>query len=296
MRATVERGTRRQAVLSWEVPYVTRRFDALGHDFAVRSNQLELVQAIDRAYASLACPGAPRTCYHLERSATDEYGVEWNGTTVIDGVDVASALAWLQWDINRRAVTAADRHLVLHAACAQVDGRSVLIAGPSGAGKSTLVAALVGQGCQYITDEAVPIDLDTGTIVPYPKPLALDDRSLGMLPTYAVQAREGSAWGTNPKRLVPAATSVATAVPVTLIVFPERDDSGLTVLDPMPRGEALFRLADQAFNLSAHGAAGLEALARIIRSSTTYRLLSSDPVVAAKAVLDAVSLGGDQDV
>jgi hypothetical protein len=65
-------------------------------------------------------------------------------------------------------------HAVLHAA-ALVDreDRAFLLAAPSGCGKSSLTLGLLERGYRFLSDDAAPLDTETGTIAPYPRRLAL---------------------------------------------------------------------------------------------------------------------------
>lgn len=60
----------------------------------------------------------------------------------------------------------------LHAGAVEVDGKAVVFPGRSRWGKSSLVAALVEQGCGYLSDEYAVISSD-GTVFPLSKPVRL---------------------------------------------------------------------------------------------------------------------------
>jgi hypothetical protein len=75
---------------------------------------------------------------------------------------------------------------------------------------------------------------------------------------------------------------------VALVLFPERDASGLTVLEPVSRGEAIVRLAENAFNFPSHGRDGIDALALLAQRAEAYRFVGDDPRAAAIAVIDVL--------
>jgi hypothetical protein len=156
----------------------------LGHVFAVECDDEPLLGLVEEAFAALAVAVPADRTYRIDMR-DGWFDLRWMQELVSAGADRAGVLAWLQWDVNRRAVTAADADLVLHAGCVARDGLAVLVSGTSGCGKSTLVAALLAQGCQYVTDDAVPVDLGAGRIRAYPRPMALDDHSLDLLPEIA---------------------------------------------------------------------------------------------------------------
>ena len=76
--------------------------------------------------------------------------------------------------ITRRGIELARGRLhVWHAAGVSLpSGQVVALVGPSGSGKTTAAGLLASSGWGYVTDEALGIRLD-GTVVPYPKPLAV---------------------------------------------------------------------------------------------------------------------------
>jgi len=266
----------------------TSTFDALGHVFAVQCDESALLSLVERAFGALAVTGDPLGTYSVVRVG-DRYDLTWRGEPVIAGADRAGLLDWLQWDVNRRAIAAADAELVLHAGCVARDGHAVVVSGASGSGKSTLVAALVSQGLDYLTDEAVPVGLADGHVRAFPRPIALDDHSLDLLPEVApLRAAPGDI---DHKRMVVMPSPINGNAPplgVTLVVFPERDDSGLTVLEPISRGDAVVRLAENAFNFPSHGRDGIDALALLVHEADSYRVVGGDPRTAASAVIGAL--------
>lgn len=86
-------------------------------------------------------------------------------------------------------------HAVLHAAAlVGDDGRALLIAAPSGFGKSSLAQELTRRGMRFLGDDYAPLDLDAGTIAPYPRAVAI--RSDGAAPTPDVFRKRAARPGT----------------------------------------------------------------------------------------------------
>jgi hypothetical protein len=56
----------------------------------------------------------------------------------------------------------------VHAGVAAYEDRAYLFSGPSGQGKSTLVGTLLDHGWTYFSDEVAAIDVETGTVHPFP--------------------------------------------------------------------------------------------------------------------------------
>lgn len=95
--------------------------------------------------------------------------------------DPINVLHMLSSTVTVRAIDARQGELImLHAAGIALDNGDVTaFVAPSGTGKTT-IARMLGRHYSYVTDETVAITLD-GTVLPYPKPLALvTDRSVGV--------------------------------------------------------------------------------------------------------------------
>ena len=152
--------------------------------FGVRCDDGTLAQLVDEAFAVLAVSTETDRWYRV-RNRNEHFELRWLDEPVVERTDRPGVLAWLQWDINRRAVAAADEDLVLHAGCVARDSHAIVVSGQSGCGKSTLVAALVAAGLEYLTDEAVPVELHTGQVRAFPRPMSLDEHSLDLLPEIA---------------------------------------------------------------------------------------------------------------
>lgn len=111
---------------------------------------------------------------------------------VPDGEAVAGPLATA--DLVEAVLTQFTRQTVmshgddwfLHAGAVRRDGITVAAVAPSGTGKSTLTAALLQRGYEYLSDELAWLRPGDLTVLPFPKPLGLDERSrrlVGLDPT-----------------------------------------------------------------------------------------------------------------
>ncbi len=136
---------------------------------------------IERALGSLATV-APDT------SATDEVTLTvwtdgnggWNLDTDgsrLNAQDESAVSDYVLWQITHLAIDRSPRYLVVHASAVARDGVAVVFPAEADSGKSTLATILVEAGFDYLTDEATAIDLDTGEVVAYPKPITLDPGS-----------------------------------------------------------------------------------------------------------------------
>lgn len=123
-------------------------------------------------------PGASET------SATDPTGevtIECHGDrlTVIDSdgterefAEIPDALHVLDGAIRSIVAVRAPGLVFIHAGAVALDGRALVLPGRSMTGKTTLVAALVGAGATYLSDEYAVFDTE-GRVHPYPRRLSL---------------------------------------------------------------------------------------------------------------------------
>jgi hypothetical protein len=110
------------------------------------------------------------------------------------GTTTDEALSLVLAEINTTALAEADLYAV-HAGAVARGGRVVAMPAVSGTGKSTLTAACLRAGMEYVSDEALCLDWETGHVVPYPRPIALSPWSAAAI---GLGRPGGSVEGTPP--------------------------------------------------------------------------------------------------
>jgi hypothetical protein len=208
--------------------------------------------------------------------------------------DIGGALDYIQWHLNQsviRGLTA--EQTGLHAACAERNGRLVLLPAPSGGGKSTTVAGLLQAGWSYLTDEASVLDNTTLEIAPYPKPITLVRGSWHLFPQTRDRVRSEETC-LMPAPLLgrdgaapPAVASRARQIAV--VVAPSYAAGAKTSLEPMTPGELVLLLAQSTFAFDQAGARHLRCLASLARTTPGYRLIVGDLDEAVAAIESVVT-------
>lgn len=268
----------------------TGTFDALGHRFAV-AGDARTIALVEEAYAVLAIFAPPLGWYHLRRH-DDCVELTWSGTTVGTATSCAEALTLLRSDVQRRAIAAVDTDLVLRAGAVECDGRVLVLSGANGCGVSTLLAALVSEGSRYLSDDAIPVDVRSGRVRPFRQPVLLDDRSLDLLPE-VTPLRSGVARSHGRRLVVMRRDRMAaesTPQSVHTVLFPALDASGVTMLHPVERDDAVVRLAEHAYNFPGHEQQAIEAVDLLVRDAAAFEVVGGDPHAASHAIMDAVPL------
>ncbi len=173
---------------------------------------------------------------------------------------------------------------ILHAgAVVTPSGRVLVISGAPEAGKSTLVGALVQQGCRYLSDELIGVDLETGALLPFPKPLELDEtscRALGVDAAHPPHVRleelcRGAEALHDPVHAVDE---------VLMPVYRASAEFQTTLLDVEEGAKALL---GQTLNMSRVLEPGLRAVCDLAAATPVTRIVHGDSVGVAAVIIES---------
>jgi HprK-related kinase A len=205
-------------------------------------------------------------------------------------------LPMLEWAINWSVFTRPHQYMILHSAVVEKHGHAVILPGEPGAGKSTLCAGLCLRGWRLLSDEVAVMRPPSTQLISVPRPIGLKEESINVIKTFEPTAVLGPSTPGTRKGTVahvqPDADSVARgkedAIP-GLIVFP-RYQPGIGIeCRYNPKGKALLRIANDAFNFSIRGEVGFNTLADLVDTCDCYHLTYSQLDDAA-ATLDTLLL------
>ncbi len=278
----------------------THDLSGLSYRFAVRTDDRALGRLADALLAGLHDPDAAAPAAHVysltaSDAAPGSVDVTRDGEPLACAQRPGDALGWVVRDVNRSAAEASGDHLLFHAGALEAGGIGVLVPGASGSGKSTLVAGLARAGLGYLTDELVALDMARGRLRAYPKPITVKpgsfavladmDPGLGAAP--AAVAWAGAEWQ------VPVGDGTVCRIgrpcEPGVVVLPRYDAGAETALTALSDTEAFLSLALNAVNLLPHGAAGAEALGRLVAGCRCYGLTMSDLGEACRLVLELLA-------
>ena len=199
------------------------------------------------------------------------------------------ALLAAEMGMNLQLALGGRRHLLLHASSAERDGRALLMTGESGAGKSTLSVLLAASGWRFMGDEFALIDLDTGEVRAFPRPVSLKNEGIAVGRAAWPDAVAGPLLRATPKgdvrHLAPGAAAVAAmdrpARPA-LLLFPRYGYPA--EVRPVPPSETFVRLTQASTNYTALGQRGFEALVRLVRGIPALAVDYPDGAAGVAAV------------
>lgn len=178
----------------------------------------------------------------------------------------------------------------VHAGVVAFRRAAVALVAPSGTGKSTTVWSLVCDGFGYVSDELMPLEVEAGRVLPYPRALCLKSVPSGAhaLPAQTLHA------GRLHYAPIYARASVQPlgSLPLRAVFFLERiEDDTKPEMGPVGVAEAAARLYANTLNALAHPGFGLDVATRIVRQVPCYRLRLGRPAATVAAVRTALSNG-----
>lgn len=191
------------------------------------------------------------------------------------GLDADAAVEVVLETINRM-VLGQCRDFAVHAGAVAREGAVLALPADSGTGKTTMVAALLQQGWDYVSDEALVLTR-TGVVRAYPKWLSVHAWTLERLGLAAAPPGRG-------ERPVAVAELSSTAAQddlrVAHVLLLSRGGR-TTELQDVPRAEAAAELLRCSFNHYRDPVGSLSLAAAVLAGAQAHRLIYHDPVVAA---------------
>ena len=181
--------------------------------------------------------------------------------------------------------------LLLHAASVEKDGRALILTGESGAGKSTLAALLGERGWRLLGDEFALLDLASGKLMPFPRPVSLKNEAIAVMEGEADPSRFGPRLVGTPKgdirHLRPNAEAIARmgegAMPC-LILFPRFGPE--PAVRAVGQAETFMRLTQSSTNYVALGKPGFDALTGLVKGVPALAIDYPDAETAIGLVED----------
>jgi len=204
---------------------------------------------------------------------------KFDGKTPFKPLPYSQAFPFFEWGLNWCIANHSFRHLLLHAAVVEKNGRAVILPGQPGAGKSTLCAALVGRGWRLLSDEMAMVDLTSTELIPIVRPVSLKNESISIITGFVPDAVMGEEFLDTSKGTVahmkPPVSSVQNSKLRTKgcwVVFPQfRQDSSISV-KTISRAKTVLELAKNAFNYNVLGVRGFEKLCDLVQECDCFRL------------------------
>ena len=192
--------------------------------------------------------------------------------------DSHRALTSIVAGLNNAAIEQCS-HFAVHSGVVARSDLVVAFPAGSGFGKTTLTAALISQGFDFISDEALVLD-DSGMVLPYPKPLALSPWSAEKLGLAHVDT-ETLATAEDLGGKIGAGGSL------TDLVLSEYGHSAVS-LEPMPKSQAVAALIRFSFNHFKDPARAFRIATMVARDLRVWDLMYNGPIEAAELLSEVL--------
>ena len=203
----------------------------------------------------------------------------------------------MNWCLGRRVT----RHLLIHAAVLERDGRALVMPGPSGVGKSTLTTALMSRGWRLLSDEVAIIDPRDGQLQPHPRPISLKNETIDLIasryPDLTLTRRyEGTAKGqvAYVKPPVHAILHADRPARPSLVVAPRYDAARALACDRVEKADSFMLMVRQSPNYDVLLERGFETLADFTEACCHFSLRYSNLDAAVRAI-DELSQASSED-
>ncbi len=181
------------------------------------------------------------------------------------------ALAVLEWGLNWCIANQAHQYLMIHSAVVEKNGIACILPGPPGSGKSTLCAALVANGWRLFSDEMALIEIESGLLVPNPRPISLKNQSIEIIKNYWDGATIGpKSYGTDKGTVAHVAPPVASVLRQfdkclpAHVVFPKYMAESPVTVKPLSKSQTLIQLVESCFNHNGLGKTGFIGLSDVV--------------------------------
>ncbi len=253
----------------------------IDHRIAFRSADAPIVAAIDGFLGATASDDAPTLVFDVDRDPAGQVGLHADDERRF--ADLDSLVAGLPMLLNLYA-TWTHHCVALHAgAVRSPSGEVVVLAAPPGSGKSTLTAALVAEGWDYLSDEAVGIRPGSLAAVGYPKRLSLDlagRELLGLAPDVGDEV--------DPAALRADVACLSGDVgAIGRVILPRFVEGAAVAFESLSPADAARELIANTFNLARVGQSGLDTICALAETIPVECLRYGDARDVASSVLSS---------
>jgi len=177
----------------------------------------------------------------------------------------------VEMGLNWQVAFGCKTHVLFHAGVVEKDGIGVIIPAISGSGKSTLSAGLAYDGWRFFSDEFGMLDVQSGDLFPYPRPVSLKNESIAVMKDWVgsdepfSREYEGTPKGTICYLRPPLANieNMYKSVRPRVVIHPVFNPDAKPDIKPLTKAMAFFRLVKSSANYGDIGAPAFHALTKI---------------------------------
>ena len=257
-----------------------------GHHLAIDISVPGLQEDVTRIFKQLLVDNPPSVFHRLTIQEKDE-GFYIDGANEMDSYadSLRTVLQHLKFEVIHQFINLTTNQLWLHAAAASLQGRGILLTGGWGKGKSTIVSELCHIGALYLSDDIVPIDMQTGLLMPFhltPMRREFEHADAHLSPLEISNL---------PKRIITLTPEDYASEGVTLsaIIFPEYTPDAQTSLETFSPAQATMTLLENCLNLKTKKGEAVHYIGRMIERVPVYKLPYNDGARGAELIAESIT-------
>lgn len=247
------------------------------HRFVLEGDDAQLREVAAELYSGAAAAEGPaRLSYRCQRGAGG-FLLRRGERTVARAATLGGFFQEAEWALTHESLLHLGGYLQLHAGAVARRGRAQLLVGPPESGKTSLTLALGLRGWSVLGDEVALLTGDAQEVRACRRDLILRPGTRALLLPEVSQLppfkwAEGNCYY-SPRLVGPPPTG---PVEPGGLSFPVLRLGAPAALRPLGRAEAARRLLEQAMNLGDWGAAGVEAVGRLVERCQAAELVFGD--------------------
>jgi len=189
-----------------------------------------------------------------------------------------NALEYIRYELVLCLVQSRPELLWFHAGAVAYRGGAVMISGLSGRGKSTLVTTLCANGWTYLSDDIVPLDPNSGKVIPFPQTPWVRENSGEELSPEGVQKLSKTEVNLRPEAVC------RDVVPINAIVFPTYSLNAKTKIIPCSPATAALELLQNCQNFIIHRQAAVRYICELVQTLPAFSLCFSQNNLATEMI------------
>ena len=200
--------------------------------------------------------------------------------------NLRAALQMLKFEVVHQFIEHTTNQLWLHAGAVSSKGKGVLLCGTWGKGKSTLVSELCALGWNYLSDDIVPVGMDSNELHPFhltpmKRTHAAEDKEKVLSP------HEVSSLSKTLVSLSDEAYAVETAL-LSGVFLPDYSPDAEMRLEPCAPASATMVLLENCLNLKVLKGKAIECIAGIVETVPVFRIPYTEGAEAARLIASEI--------
>ncbi len=250
-----------------------------GHQVAVSSNVPEVIELIEDGFSEMLEPEPARIFGRLEVFREGEkYHLSGNNLDNDEYRSLDDILKWFSQEVIHYMTLANPDLLWLHAGAAACRDNAVIFPGAWGRGKSTLVTSLCEDGWAYLSDDIVPIDMNSGRVIPFHRTPTIRKNSGQEMPSHRLLELQKIEIKLDHERIC------RKPVKIMAIVFPIYDHGSSARITPHSPANAALELLACCMNYEKHKEGAVRYICGLMEHIPASRLYYGNGKSAAELI------------